>query len=162
MILLITASKTAAECITAMEATLGEQVESVSTLQQATARLKIADFAAIVIDQSLMDLNPSASEALLKNGGAAIPVFANFAISSAERIVRDLRLALTRRQKEQLVAVRAAQAALRNELTGTVAGILLSSELALAHPGLPANIAEKLRSVYDLAMQLKSRLGNAA
>src|SRR5882724_8872141 len=82
--------------------------------------------------------NPAASDALWKNAGTAIPVFVNFAITGSGRIVRDLRAALTRRQREQLLATRAAQAALRNELTGAISGILLSSELALAQPAVPS------------------------
>ena len=162
MVLLITTAKNTAECVAGIERELGEQVELAGTIQQGAARLKAAEFTAMVVDQSLVDMNPAVSEGLWKHAGTAIPVFTNFAISSADRIIRDLRAALIRRQKEQLLATRAAQAALRNELTGAVAGILLSSELALAQPDLPLAISDKLRSVYDLALQLKSRLGSPA
>ena len=162
MVLLITASKNATQFIAASDHDLGEQVELAASLQQGAVKLKAAEFSAIVVDQSLLDVNPDASDALWQYAGTAIPVFANFAISGADRVIRDLRAALIRRQKEQVLAARAAQAALRNELTGAVAGILLSSELALAQPGLPATITDKLRSVYDLAVQLKTRLENVA
>jgi hypothetical protein len=56
--------------------------------------------------------------------------------------------------------MRVAQAALRNELTGAISGILLSSELALAQPALPTSVMDKLKSVYQLALQIKSRLGS--
>src|SRR5438067_391904 len=145
MFLLISASKNSAECLATIEREMGEMAEHVSTIPQATARLRAAEFAAIVVDQSLVDVNPAASDVLWRNAGTAIPILVNFAISGAERIVRDLRAALIRRQREQLIAARAAQAALRNELTGAVSGILLSSELVLAQPALPANVVDKLR-----------------
>ena len=162
MVLLISASRNSVDCLAAIEKELGETAEHITAISQITAKLRSAEYSAIVIDQSLVDANPAASDTIWKHAGTAIPVFLSFAISGVDRIVRDLRVALARRQKEQLVAARAAQAALRNELTGAVAGILLSSELALAQPAIPATIVDKLRSVHELALELKARLGTVA
>ena len=162
MFLLVSTSKNISECLALIEKELGETTEHVSTLPQATARLRAGEYTAVVVDQSLFDFDPAASDSLWKNAGTAVPIFVNFAISGSVRVVRDLRAALTRRQKEQLLAARAAQAALRNELTGAISGILLSSELALAQPAVPSAVAEKLRSVHELALQIKSRLGTVA
>lgn len=162
MVLLVGNSAKISECAMAIERDLGETVESVHTIPQATAKLRTADFAAIVADQSLVEANPTSSDSLWKHAGTAVPVIVNFAINGADRIVRELRAAMTRRQHEHLLAARAAQAALRNELTGAIAGILLSSELALAQPSVPATVADKLRSVHELALQIKSRLGTPA
>jgi hypothetical protein len=162
MVLLISASRNAAECVAAIEKELAGGVDLVPSIAQGAAKLRGAEYSAIIVDQSLADANPNGTEALWKQAGTAIPVFVNFAISGVERVVRDLRAALSRRQHEKLLAARAAQASLRNELTGAISGILLSSELALAQPALPPSIADKLRSVHELALQIKSRLGTAA
>ena len=162
MILLVSASRNVGECISSIEKELGEGSEYVSTLAQAAAKLRSGEYTAIVLDQSLLDANAAAADSLWKNVGTAIPVFVNFAISGCSRVVQDLRAALNRRQKEQLLATRAAQAVLRNELTGAVAGILLSSELALAQPAIPSAVADKLRSVHELALEIKARLGTVA
>jgi hypothetical protein len=162
MVLLISAARNAAECAAAIEKDLGESVELISAISQSAAKLRSAEYAAIVVDQSMVDAHPASADTLWKHAGTAIPIFISFAISGVERIVRDVRSALTRRRQEQLLAARAAQAALRNELAGAVSGILLSSELALAQPALPASIADKLRSVHELALQIQSRLGSAA
>ncbi len=162
MVLLISAAKNAAECAAAIERNLSEKVELISAISQSSVKLRNGDYAAIVIDQSLVDASPLATDTLSKHSGTAIPVILNFAISGVDRITRDVRSALSRRRQEQLLAARAAQAALRNELASAVSGILLSSELALAQPAIPASIADKLRSVHELALQIQSRLGSAA
>ena len=159
MVLLISHSSGVEECARAIEAGIGQPVEVVKTIQQGTSRLRHAEYSAVVVDQAFLDLHPIAAEGLWKHSGMAIPVFVNFAISGVERIVRDVRAALDRRQKEQWNAARAAQTALRNELTGAVAGILLSSELALSQPSLPPAVISKLRSVHELALQIQNRLG---
>ena len=162
MVLLISAAKNATDCAAAIERDLGENVELISAISQSAAKLRSADHVAIIIDQSLVDASPNATDGLWKHAGTAIPLVINFAISGVDRIVRDVRCALARRRQEQLFAARAAQAALRNELAGAVSGILLSSELALAQPAIPASIADKLRSVHELALQIQTRLGTTA
>lgn len=162
MVLLISAAKNAAECAQAIEKDLGEGVDLISAISQSAARLRAGEYDAVVIDQSLVDAQSSSADALWKHAGTAIPVIVNFAISSVDRIVRDVRSALARRRQEQILAARAAQAALRNELAGAISGILLSSELALSQPAVPAGILEKLRSVHELALQIQSRLGTTA
>lgn len=158
MILLVTAASNAQSCAGAVERATGERVQLASSLKQATSQLRSAEFSAVVADQALLDCNVASADLFWKMAGTAIPVFANFAISGEERVVREVKSALLRRDKEKLLAVRAAEAALRSELNGAVTGILLSSELALAQPELPPAVIKKLRSVYDLALQMKSRL----
>lgn len=159
MILLISNASSAAGCAASIEKTLGHAVEVVRTIAQGTTNLRNAEYSAVIVDQAFLDMHPVAAEGLWTHSGMAIPVFVNFAISGTERIIRDIRSALDRRQKEQWNAARAAEAALRNELTGAVTGILLSSELALAQPALPPAVISKLRSVHELAMQIQTRLG---
>ncbi|HUQ50133.1 MAG TPA: hypothetical protein VM056_05405 [Terriglobales bacterium] len=162
MIILVSTSMNAKECAAAMEKQTGERVVVSSTLRECTDRLHGQDFSAVVVDQVLLDSSPAALDMLWKHAQAAILVTVNFAISGAGRVVGEVRAALLRRERERTRASKAAEANLRNELTGAVTGILLSSELALAQPELPVNVVSKLRSVHELAMQMKSRLGPAA
>ncbi|HKC70105.1 MAG TPA: hypothetical protein VKB60_00720, partial [Terriglobales bacterium] len=48
---------------------------------------------------------------------------------------------------------------LRNELKDNLTALLLSCELALAVPQLPAPAQAKIRSACDLAKDIRSRLG---
>jgi hypothetical protein len=85
-------------------------------------------------------------------------VFVNFAISGVDRVVRDVRSALHRREEERARALRDAEAHLRSELTEAVTGILLSSQLALEVASVPAAVQARLRAVYQLAMSIRQRL----
>jgi len=68
---------------------------------------------------------------------------------------------LQRRQREELRARQAAIGRLHSELNGTITALLLSSELALETPGLPAAAAEKLQSVHELVKKLRGQLEGA-
>ena len=52
-------------------------------------------------------------------------------------------------------------AAPQTYLTSVVTALLLSIELALEAPGLPAAAAEKLQSVYELVKKLRKQLESA-
>jgi hypothetical protein len=160
MILVISNAKSREECASALNRALGEETVGASGLQQGAGKLRGNEFTAVVVDQSCAEADPAAAESLWKLAGSAPIIPVTFAISSVERIVRDVRAALARRRQEQLQAARNAQDCLRNELAGPVSGILLSSELALAQPALPSGVIEKLRSVRELALEIKSRLGS--
>jgi hypothetical protein len=54
--------------------------------------------------------------------------------------------------------MQAAAASIENDLKNTVCGLLLQSQLALSHGGVPAEVAEKLRTVVDLAGALRQQL----
>ena len=162
MILLISQAKTAAQCATALHKVSGQRVQVAHSLSEGVSLLRREEFAVVVADLLLLDSNPKAADLLWRNTGVAVPVEVNFALSSAERIARDVRAAVERREKEQLLAARAAEAILRSELTGTVSGILLNSEIALSQPQLPASVQDRIRSVHELAEQLRSRLAMTA
>ena len=162
MIIIASASVNAPDCALALEKSTGQPCVYSSTLRECVHKLQTQDFAAVVLDQVLVDSSPGSMNMLWKHAGGAVIVTVNFAINGADRVVREAHAALRRSEVERATARAAAEARLRNELTGAVTGILLSSELALKQPELPALVASKLRSVRDLAMQMKERLGPAA
>src|SRR5216683_3486510 len=86
------------------------------------------------------------------------PVQVNLGISGMERLVREVRAAVQRRQHEEVRARHAAIGRLQSEMNGTVTALLLSSELALETPGLPPAAAEKLESVHALVKRLRKQL----
>ena len=95
-------------------------------------RCASGEFLALVIDETLAECDPAAAEASASSAGLAIPLQINFALSGAARLIREIRAALHRREREQAVARRAAAAAIEAELKSTVAGLLLHSQLALS------------------------------
>lgn len=159
MILLITPSGRGQECGKALEEATSEPVNVVENLRQAVIRLRAEEYRAVVIDQSLLEAEPGESDTVLQHIGTAIPLHVNFAISGMERVSREVRAALQRRKREELVARQAAEQALCSELKDSVTAMLLSCELALDVPNLPARAAEKIHAVHQLARELRTRLG---
>ena len=109
-------------------------------------------------DQYLLETEPDEAGATIEHLDTAIPVQVNLAISGMERLVREVRAAVQRREREELTARRAAIEKLHCELSGTVTALLLSTELAMGTPELPTAAAEKLDSVYELVQQLRKQL----
>ncbi len=159
-VLLVSASRQAEECAGAIEKAARQRVSVVATVGQAVGELNSTECSVVILDESCCELTHSVADALIPKLGLAVPLFLNLAICDAERLLTEVRAALRRREQQKLVAMQAAQVMLRNEFTAAVTGILLSSELAMQVPSLPPAAAEKLRSVHDLAMEMRSRLRN--
>lgn len=159
MILLITPSARAQECAHAIQQATTENVQVASTLQQAATQLRGSEYAAVVIDQFLVEAEPDETELVMQHLGTAVALHINFAISGVERVIREVRAALNRRKRETVAARREAEQILRSELKGTVTALLLSCEMALGVPNLPQTAENKLRTVYDLAREMRSKIG---
>ncbi len=162
MILLITSSTRAPECAAAIERATNERTQICPRLSVAARTLRSTECSALVIDQNLLEADPATTDVVLNEAETAIPVFVNFAICGIARVVRDVRSALQRREGERIRAVREAEANLRSQLTEALTGILLSSQLAMEVPAVPAAAQARLRSVYQLAMSMRQRLQPAA
>ena len=162
MILLVSEAKDSAKISAALSKETGERCQFITGAEAAVQALRSGEFASVLVDQLFLDMHSGFSQVMWKHCSATLPVVVNFALSNRERTVRDLKAALDRSSREKVLAAKAAEAALRNELTGAISGILLSSELALAQPALPLFVINKLRSVRELAIQMKSRLEHVA
>jgi len=158
MILVVTSSPRASECAAAIEKTTGERAQVCPSLKSAAKAIRHQECSALVLDQVLLEADPAAADVVLNDADTAIPVFVNLAITSSERLLADVRAALRRREKERVQATREAESLLRSQLSEALTGILLSSQLALAVPALPAAAQARMRSVYQLAMAIRHRL----
>ncbi len=157
-ILMVTGIEGATNCAAAVAAQLGMDVDVAQGRKDALAWLRRREFAAVVIDETLAQCDPAAADKICACAGLAIPLQINFALSGAARLVREIRAALNRRQREQALARRAAAAAIEAELNSTLAGLLLQSQLALNAGGVSSPVADRLRVVADLAGSLRQQL----
>jgi hypothetical protein len=157
-ILMVTGIDGARNSATVVGAQLGMEVEVAEGRKAALVALRRREFAAIVLDESLAECDPAAAESIWNNAGLAIPLQINFALAGAARLIREIRTALHRREREQALAHRAATAAIEMELKSTVAGLLLHSQLALNGSDAGSPVAAKLRLVADLAGNLRRQL----
>ncbi len=157
-ILMVTGIEGASNCAATVGAQLGMDVEVAQGRRDALTALRRREFLAVVIDETLAECDPAATDRICEEAGLAIPLQINFAVSSAARLVREIRSALHRREREQALARRAAAAAMESELKTTVAGLLLQSQLALSASEVPPPVADRLRVVADLAGSLRRQL----
>jgi len=158
MILLVTASSRARECAAALEQGAGQKTQVAGSVPQALTRLRNAEYEALAIDQSLLEADFRALDTLLNHAGTAMPIYVNLSLHSNERVVREMQVALARAEKEKRAALQTVERDLRNQLRGEVTGILLTSQLVLRNPGLPADVAAKLQLVRDMAEKMRVRL----
>ncbi len=158
MILLITSSDFGQNCAKALLASTRLKTEVVPDVRSALNRLREDSFSAVILDESLLDASAKQIDILLKHLGTAVPVFINLGISRTERVVRDVLLALRRVDQERVLARKAVEWELRSQLKGELTGILLWTQQAMSVPSLPAAAESKLKSVYELADRMRSRL----
>lgn len=154
-ILLIAPATTANAVADELRLALDTTVEIASTHRAALGILRRREFGLVLIEEALGS-DPEITDLLYQSVGGAMIVELNFAISSAPRIVRQARAALSRRAHDQTLARAAAAASLHSELNATLAGLLLESQLALRE-ATPAQ-APKLRHLVQLAGDLRERL----
>jgi signal transduction histidine kinase len=157
-ILIVTGIEGARNCAAVVGTQLGMAIEVAEGRTAAPAALRRREFAAVVVDETMAECDPSSAESIWEHAGLAIPLQINFALSGAARLVREIRAALHRREREQVLARRAASAAIESELKTTVAGLLLHSQLALAGSEVSSPIADRLRMMADLAGNLRQQL----
>lgn len=158
MILLITSSARGQECADALNAATGRETHWARSLQEASTRLREQTYSTVVVDQFLLETEPEESDQMLEHLGTALPVYINFAVSSMERLIREVRFALHRRMREELVVRRTVVAQMHSDMCETLTAMLLSCELAMSVPQVPASAAEKIRVIDGLARDLRLRL----
>jgi hypothetical protein len=137
----------------------GYTTDWMENLQQGVARLREQCYSVVVIDQFLVESEPTESDQLLEHLDTAYPVFLNFAVSGMERLVREVRSALHRRKREETQARRSVEQQFRSEMCESLTAMLLSCELAMAVPNVPGPAAEKILAVDNLAREMRTRLG---
>jgi len=166
MILLVTGRAGGSECAARLAQVTGERMVAVNGAADCQKLLAGGDSSLdsarlVVMDEGFLDSWPALADSLLARAGGATAVFINLAISSCERLVREVRLALQRQQREKLLAARAAEDSLRGEISNHLTGILLNCELAIKNP-LSAEAGAKLREIQRLTGELKARLARTA
>ncbi len=134
----------------------GLQVVQSQHGRHGTAMLRREEFGLILLDENLAAAEPQATASLYAGAGSAPVLELNFAISGAERVLRQVRAALARRAQDEAKARTAVTAALQNELNAALTGVLLKSQLALHEAG--PELAVSLRQLIALAAELRGTM----
>lgn len=155
-LLLIAPESVAHPIIEALRTDLRLEVETTPSRRAALTLLRRHDFALILLDETLASDDNATTDILYQNAGSALILELNLGLSSAARIVRQARSAISRRTQDLSTAHIAASSTLHSELNTSLAGILLESQLALRDAN-PAQ-APRLRHLVQLATELRDRL----
>ena len=155
-VLLVAPEPAATTVAEALRQGLDAYVELSQPGQSSLSALRREEFSLILLDENLAAAEPHATDALYTAAGATPVLEMSFAICSTERVLRQVRSALSRRAQDQAKARSAAAAELGNELNASLAGLLLESQLALRAAG--PELAPALRHLIDLAAELRSQL----
>jgi hypothetical protein len=161
-VLMITGIDGAENFAGAIGAELGLNVEVAVSRRSALVTLKRGQYAVVVVDENLVAMDPEWANHIWAHSGQAIPLEINFAINGVARLTREVKGALDRLKKEQVLARRAVALEMENELKITVTGMLLQSELALREPAVSATLEPKLRRLVELAGVMRERLSHSA
>jgi hypothetical protein len=133
-------------------------VQLVTNLQEAVGLLRAQECVAIILDQGLLDADPDQAELVMQHTGTAIVVPVNCAICGTERIVREVRAALRRREREEVAAREAVERTLLTELHEPLTALLLECELLRTTPDLPPQVQNKIEDLDALAHLMAQRL----
>jgi hypothetical protein len=158
MILIVTPSASGPECAELIGKALNQETTLVTNMRQAISAVRNLEYRVILMDEDLFEANPTAAAGLAELGEAAVTVFLNFGIASSERVIREVKAALRRRERDEATARRSASMQLHGELSNDLTGILVSAQSAMNTPDLLRVAQERLSSLYEIARKLQLRL----
>ncbi len=160
-VLLVTAMFGENKCSAVVTRQLNVTVQIVGTRRIALAALRSREYSVLVLDRCMLDSDPAGLELLWQEAGCAIPVEVNLAISGWPRVLREVELALQRRQHEQILAQQSALQFIEGALSTTITGLVLTIQLAMQEPALSPTVVDRLRQAALLAIELSSLIRRA-
>lgn len=160
-VLLVTSIAGAENCAATIGRQLGLAVDLAQNRRTALAALRRREYSVLVLDEAMSESDPAGTDVLWQQAGLAIPVQVNLGISGCNRVLREVRAALQRREREMSLAMRAATQLMEGEMNTAITGLLLQTQLVLAEPSLPPHVTAKLQQVAELAGVLRDQLRHA-
>jgi hypothetical protein len=152
------ASNAAEQIAAPIETATAQPVASSISLLGVVDALRRGDVSAIVVDQSLLDADPSTAELVWRYLHDALPIIINPAIQSADRIVQDVTASLRRLERERTAARNVETTALRAELAEPLTALLLNLSLVLEDADLSRSTRTKLERAKRIADQMRDKL----
>lgn len=156
--ILLFASETSARRVAqTLAQELNAAVTAVSDQRRCQELLQQKTFTLIIMEEVIATENEATLKSLYDMAAGSFILEVNFGTANLPRVVRQVRAALKRREVEYTSARLAALTALQGQLSASVSGLLLESQLALrnAGPGL-APILEHLVALAEaLCAQLR-------
>ena len=136
----------------------GVKIEVVDSRRAALAALRRCEYSVLLLDQSTLESDPPGLELLWEEAGGALSIEVNLGVSNWNRVLREVRSGLQRREREQLLAQRSSMQIIEGALSTTITGLLLNSQLILQEPTLDARTIVQLHRVVELATELAKKV----
>ena len=143
----------------AIQESLNVPVSVVTTFQDALSSVAIGHFNAVVLDEGLVDLNPTHADHFLDRCTDELPIFVKLAITGVPRCVRQVQLAMRRFDREQEIGAASAQHSIDSQVRDALTSILVWSQLALRTPSLPEDAVRHIESIMQAGVTLQTLLG---
>src|ERR1700758_5039002 len=128
MILIVTPSASGPQCAELIGKALNQKSNLVTTIRQAIASVRGAEYRVIVMDEDLFEVNPTAAAGVAELSEGAVTVFLNFGIASSDRVIPEVKAALRRRERDEATALHSVSLQLQGELGNDLTGILVSAK----------------------------------
>jgi hypothetical protein len=156
-VLLLAPDVPAARVAAQLRSDLEAEVALASLPGEAKAALRAETFDVLLVEEALILAQPELADSLWRLSGDTLLLEINFGITSPVRIAAHVRAALRRRAAALERAQAVALNTLRGELSESLTGLLLHTELALrgAGPELTPALRSVLALVEALARQLR-------
>jgi hypothetical protein len=157
-ILIVSASERRFELQKSIHESLSVAVSVVATFQEALSAVAISRYQAVVLDEGLADLNPTAADDFLAHCSDELPIFVKLAITGVPRCVQQVQLAIRRFDRERQIIVNAARCSIHSQLRDALTAVLISSQLALKTSGLSQEAMKHLTAVLKAAESLQKSI----
>jgi hypothetical protein len=130
------ASNAAEQIAHSIELATAQPVASADSLLTIVEALRRGEVSAVVVDQTLLDADPSTAEVVWKYLHHALPIIINPAIQPADRIVQDVTASLRCLERERSAAREIERTALRAQLAEPLTALLPESFLDVRGLGI--------------------------
>ena len=155
-ILIIASGAPALAVARVLRCDLNVDVETAPNRRAGLAALRRSEYVLVLLEEGLATADSQITNSLYEKALATPVLELNFAISNAQRIMRQVRAAIARRSQDEAHAREAATLRLQNELKSALTGLLLESQLCLREA--PPAQGPKLRHLVELAGNLRNML----
>lgn len=157
MILIISRSSNVKNCSSLLHKELSCPVVCVSTFGEANKELQEKGFSVVVLEDWECERQIAQVDFLLQNLKTAIPLFVDFSTTSAERLLRLVKVALQRAERERTHAHDQAAARLATLIGDDLTALALICGSG-ALPGGKESVVQQLKSAEQLVQKISARL----
>ncbi len=156
MILIISRSSNVTNCSALLQKELSCPVVCVNTFGEAHMELQEKRFSVVVLEDWDWERETAAVDHLFQNLKSAAPIFVDFSITSAERLLRLLKAVLQRRERELTYAHEQAAAQLAADIGDELTALALICGGAL--PEGKESTELQLKSAQQVLQNISARL----